>query len=338
MTGARHDCSRTRGMIERLVAGSVRDDDRRHAAACPSCGPVFTRAARFEDELERSARQLIAEDLPRGILDPGIARQAGGVAGMRSLAPGATAGVAALAVVIFATVVGIRPVLQPGPSPTAPPLAIEMPGGSALPYAPLWTLNELTLALARNLEYQCAAGDAPPSEDAVAAAVCTAPPGAGPFEAEITLEAADSGMVVRVTMTAQIVGTLSPDQSEAARRAVAGALAKVTAEAFTGQGAGIRAANFVFVKASQLSGPAWAMGIEEGGVRVDLQRLGNGGYIVHLAVAACGPGARASGGAVAAATVDGDGWYRRNRRTGALGQARPRRRLELRAPAPLRGR
>ena len=78
MTGARHDCSRTRGMSDRLVSGVVRDDDRRHAATCPSCGPVFTRAARFEDELEKSAQQMIAEDLPRGILDPGIARLASG--------------------------------------------------------------------------------------------------------------------------------------------------------------------------------------------------------------------------------------------------------------------
>jgi hypothetical protein len=281
MTGTGHDCSRTRGMIDRLVAGSVRDDDRRHAAVCSSCGPVFARAARFEDELERSAQQLIAEDLPRGILDPGIARQANGVAGMRSLAPGATAGAAALAIVIFATVVGVRPVLLPGSSSTEPPLAVGFPGESALPGAPLWTLNELTVALAQSLDYECAAGDAPTSEDAVASAVCTAPPDAGPFTAEVTLEASESGTVVRVTITAEIVGT----SSSPVRDEVAAALAKVTAEAFTRQGAGIRAANFVFVKASQLSGPAWVMGIDEGGVRVDLQRLADGGYIVHLSVA-----------------------------------------------------
>lgn len=281
MTGARHDCSRTHGLIDRLVAGSVRDDDRHHAEACPSCGPVLARAARFDDELERSAQQLIAEDLPRGILDPGIARQTGGVAGMRRLAPGATAGAAALAVVIFATVLGIRPALMPGASSTEPPLAQAFPGPSALPNAPLWTLNELTVALAESLQYACTAGGAPATEEAVASAVCTAPPDAGPFTAEVTLEASQSGTVVRVTITAEIVGT----SSAPARDEVAAALAKVTAEAFTGQGAGIRAANFVFVKASQLSGPAWVMGIDEGGVRVDLQRLADGGYIVHLSVA-----------------------------------------------------
>jgi hypothetical protein len=290
MTGARHDCSRTRGMVDRLVAGSVLDADRRHAAACPSCGPVFARAARFDDELERSAQQLIAEDLPRGILDPVVARQASGVTGMRSLAPGATVGVAALAVVIFATVVGIRPVLQPGPSRTEPPLAQVDPGVSAFADAPLWTLNDLIAALAANLDYACAPGDGQPTpeagEGAVQAAVCTAPADAGPYTAAVTLDASESGEVVRVTMTAELVGTLTQDQSQAARRAVAGALAKVTAEAFTGQGAGVRAANFVFVKAVQMSGPAWAMGIEESGVRVELQRLGNGGYLVHLSVTA----------------------------------------------------
>ena len=90
-------------------------------------------------------------------------------------------------------------------------------------------------------------------------------------------------MVVRVTITAEIVGM--PNDPQAARRAAAGALAKVTAAAFIGRGAGVRAANFVFVKASQLSGPAWAMGIDESGVRVDLERLEDGGYIVHLSVA-----------------------------------------------------
>jgi hypothetical protein len=285
MTGARHDCSRTRGMIDRLVAGSVRDDDRRHAAACPSCGPVFTRAARFDEEMERSAKHLIAEDLPRGILDPGFSSQVLVVPRMPALAPGVTAGVAALAlIVVVATGLNIRPVLLPGASPTEPPLAVAVPGESALPDGSLRTLNELTVALAERLDYECAAGGASTTEDAATTAVCTAPPDAGPFTSAVTLEASESGAVVRVTMTAEIVGTLTSDQSQAARRAVAGALAKVTAAAFTGQGAGVRAANFVFVKASQLSGPAWVMGIEESGVRVDLQRLGNGGYIVHLSV------------------------------------------------------
>lgn len=287
MTGG-HDCSRTRGMIDRLVAGAVPDDDRLHAATCPSCGPILARSARFEDELERSAKQLIGEDLPRGILDPGLSGPKVAVVPlMPALAPGATAGIAALAlIVVMATVVGIRPVLLPGPSATDPPLAVEATGDAAPPDAPLWTLNELTVALAESLDYECAAGGAPATEGAVATAVCTAPPDAGPFTAAVTLEASDSGVVVRVTISAAI----SPDivdatEKQRARDALAATLAKVTAAAFTGPGAGVRAANFVFVKASQLSGPAWVMGVDEGGVRVDLQRQTDGGYVVHLSVA-----------------------------------------------------
>ena len=290
MSVPRHDCSRTRGMVERLVAGSVRDDDRRHAASCPSCGPLFARGARFDDELERSAKQLIAEDLPRGILDPGLSRKVAVVPLMPALAPGATAGVAALAlIVVMATALGIRPVLLPGPSATDPPFGQEVPGNTAPPDAPLYTLNEMSVALAENLDYECSAGDAPPTSgagaDAVASAVCTAPGGAGPFTAAVTLDVSESGMVVRVTIVAELVGTIPQDKREAVRRAVAGVLAKVTAEAFIDPGAAVRAANFVFGKASQMSGPAWAMGIEEDGVRVDLERLADGGYIVHLSVA-----------------------------------------------------
>ena len=289
MTGRGHDCSRTRSMVDRLVAGSVRDDDRRHAASCPACGPVFARAARFDDELERSAKQLIAEDLPRGILDPGLSGKVAVVPLMPALAPGATPGVAALAlIVVMATALGIRPVLLPGPSATDPPFAQEVPGNTAPPDAPLYTLNEMTVALT-SLDYACSAGDAPPTsgagEDAVASAVCTAPDGAGPFTAAVTLDVSESGMVVRVTITAEVVGIVPQDERDAVRRAVAGALAKVTAEAFVDPGSAVRAANFVFGKASQLSGPAWAMGIDEDGVRVDLERLADGAYIVHLSVA-----------------------------------------------------
>ena len=283
MTGTGHDCSRTRGMVDRLVAGVVRDDDRRHAATCPSCGPVFTRAARFEDELGKSAQQLIAEDLPRGILDPGIARQADGVAGMRSLGLGTTAGVAAFAVIVFVTVVGVRPVLMPGPSRTDPPFAVDVPGESAPPEAALWTLNELTVTLAESLAYECSTV-APPSAGAAATEVCTARPDAGPYTAAVTLDASESGAVVGMTITAEIEDGTPNDKQQAARRAMAGALANVTAAAFIGRGAGVRAANFVFVRASQLSGPSWAMTIYESGVQVDIQRLGDGGYMVHLSV------------------------------------------------------
>jgi hypothetical protein len=283
MSGQHHDCQRTRVLRGRLLAGSVNDDDRRHAGTCPACGPLLARAARFDDELERSARRLTAEDMPGGILDPDLVGQVHLGPRLRSLAPSATAGFAAIALVVIATIVGIRPVLLPGGSPNLP-LAQDGPRVSAPAAEALWSLDDLTGALTESFHYKCGAGGAPATPAPGAAtgesAICVAPSDAGPFTAAVTLDASEQGTVVRVTIAADIVG--APTQR--ARDAVATALARVTAAAFTGQGPAIRAANFVFAKASQLSGPAWALGIDEGGVRVALQRLADGGYIVSLSV------------------------------------------------------
>lgn len=285
MSGERHDCNRTHALIDRIVAETVSDDDRRHAATCPSCGPVMLRAAQFNDELERSARHLIAEDMPRGILDPGLSGKVNVVPRMPALAPGVTAGVAAFAILVIVTVVGIRPNLSPGETQTLPPF-IQVEGPTEPPGSPLFSLGQLTVALDESLGYDCAGGDAQPTPGSAGgaggeSAICTAPTDAGPFTAAVTVDASPTGQVVLVTITADIVGA----QTQRERDAVATALAKVTAEAFIGHGSGIRAANFVFAKASSLSGPAWAIGIEENGVRVDLQRVADGGYIVHLSVA-----------------------------------------------------
>ena len=287
--GRRYDCARTSGLIDRLVDGTPNDEDLRHAPTCPSCGPVMARAARFDVELDRSAQRLIAEDMPRGMLDPDLNREVGRVVGLRSLGSGALAGVAALAVMVFVTVVGIRPVLMPGSSPTQPPLVQEVDGPSATPRpgAPLFSLGELTVALSERLSFQC--GTDEPLETGVdagdASAVCTAPADAGPYTFVVVVDASDAGMVQRVTITAKILELPgeTPGDAQRKRDIVGAALARVIAEAFTGERPGARAANFVFAKASQLAGPAWAMGIDEGGVRVDLQRQVDG-YLVHLSV------------------------------------------------------
>lgn len=281
MSGEHRECAKTRGLIDRIVADSVTDDDRRHAASCPSCEPVMARAARFDDELARSAKRLIAEELPRGILDPGLSGKVHVVPRMPALAPGVSAGVAGLAIIVLLTVVGVRPVLTPGQTQTAPPFSqVEEPPTSAL-----FSLGQMTAALAETLGYDCRAGDAPASGSsggpAGASATCTAPADAGPFTAAVTVDTSPTGEVVLVTITAEIVGAQGPRE----RDAVATAMAKVAAEAFIDQGSGVRAANFVFEKASQLSGPAWAMGINESGVRVDLRRLTDGGYLARLSVA-----------------------------------------------------
>lgn len=291
MNRQRDGCPRTPGLIDRVVAGAVNLDDRRHAETCPSCAPVLARAARFDHELERSAQRLIAEDLPIGVLDPELAGHVISGPNARRLSPGVTAGFAAVAVLVLATVVGVRPVLLPGASPTQPTLGqvIEAPGPPTAPGTPLWSLGELTVALAEGFGYECGR-EAVPTPGAGSAdgasASCTTPPDAGPFTATVVLHATEAGAVGQVTITAQIdrslpVGSPAYDR---ARDAIATALAKVTAQAFTGRGAGIRAANFVFVKASSLSGPAWAMGIDESGVHLALERRADGGYIVHMSV------------------------------------------------------
>ena len=276
--GSRHDCARTRGLIDRLVAGSAGDEDRRHAATCPACGPVIARAARFDDELERSAQRLIAEEMPRGILDPTLSEVK--VVPLFRLAPSAMAGLAALALIVIASVMQVRPNLGPGMSPTLPPLGVEAPGSS-----PLRSLNDLTGALAETLDYDCAADGAPtPGIDASASAGCTVASKTGQFTMNVVLDAAETGSVVHVAITADIADALPPQELDDARVWVATALAKVTAEAYTEYGPSVRAANFVFAQASLMSGPAWAIGFDEGDVHVDIKRLGDGGYLVNLAV------------------------------------------------------
>jgi len=284
----RDDCRRTPGLIDRLVEERASDEDRRHAATCAPCGAAMARAARFHDELQQSAQQLIAEDLPPGILDPELNRQVGRVVGLRSVGSGALAGVAALAVVVFATVVGIRPVLMPGSSPTQPSLQqVGGPSATPRPGVPLFSLGELTVALTERLHFQCGT-DEPPQTGAGAgraSAVCTAPADAGPYTATVLLESSDSGTVQQVTITARILDLPGETSVDAQRKRdlVGLALARVTSEAFTGERPGATAANWVFAKVSQIAGPAWAMGIDAGGVRVDVQREVDG-YLVHLSV------------------------------------------------------
>ena len=276
--GPRHDCPRTRGLIDRLVAGTAGDEDRRHATTCPACGPVMARAARFDAELERSAQRLIAEEMPRGILDPALSEVK--VTPLLRLAPGAMAGLAGLALIVIASVMQVRPNLDPGRSPTLPPLGIEVPGS-----APLRSLGDLTGALAATLDYVCAPGGAPtPGVDASASAGCTVESKTGQFTVNVVLDAAETGSVVHVAITADIADELPPQELDEARVWVATALAKVTAEAYTEYGPSVRAANFVFAQASLMSGPAWAIGFDEGEVHVDIKRLSDGGFLVNLAV------------------------------------------------------
>ena len=124
-------CHRSRGLIERVIDESVTPDDRGHAAGCPWCGPVLLRAAKFDDELRRTAKGLVAEELPRGILDPGLS----GAPRVMSRRPGpGLAGIAAaFAIMVAAMSLTLLPKGLGGP--TDPPGAatnvpVETPGSS----------------------------------------------------------------------------------------------------------------------------------------------------------------------------------------------------------------
>ena len=74
MTGHRAPrCDRTARLVDRVIDDKVSADDRAHAATCESCGPVLSRAFRFDDELRRTTRGLVTEQLPYGVLDAELA-------------------------------------------------------------------------------------------------------------------------------------------------------------------------------------------------------------------------------------------------------------------------
>ena len=70
--GEHAECSRTRGLIARVLEDRVTAEDRAHGATCLACGPVLARASKFDDELRRTAQGFVDVELPRGILDPGL--------------------------------------------------------------------------------------------------------------------------------------------------------------------------------------------------------------------------------------------------------------------------
>ena len=113
-------CTRTRALIDRVVGERVTADDLGHAANCVSCGPVLLRAMKFDDELRRTARGLVAEELPRGILDPSLTGTPRVT--VRSPGPGLAGIVAAAAIMLVAMSVALFPGAIGGPT--------EQPGTS----------------------------------------------------------------------------------------------------------------------------------------------------------------------------------------------------------------
>jgi len=237
-------CERTRGLIDRVVDGRVTEADRAHASACASCGPVLARAATFDDELRRSARALVAEELPLGVLDQSIdGRILGRVVGRRS-APGLAAILAAVAILLTATIIAIGPGTGPLPSPSNSPSPSVSPSPAPTPtqapFVERFGSTAAIIGLLAKAGYAC--NDGLPLEsvgtepDAVVkdAAVCGAPDSVGPFMLAVIVGEAANGKVAQVTIKADLVGGDTAER----RAALAAEMARVFALALLDEGAG----------------------------------------------------------------------------------------------------
>ena len=287
---ARDDCPRTQGLIDRLVAGSPNAEDRRHAPTCPSCGPVLARAERFDDELRRTARRLVAEDLPRGILDPRL----GGVDGTargRGFLPGFAPALVAVAIASVAVAVAVQPP-RPGATESQPPLQIaaptplpSKPEGSKEPESMLVFSSSISRRL-KDLGFSCGGSQAPTAEPRPSAVArengCTGPVASPPNTATVTVGSASSGDVLAVTITAEVVGV---DDAES-RGNLATSLSQLVELAFRSESAAADAGAFVIQRLPGLDAPAPTARLDIDGVRISVERLGTGVYVVSVILTA----------------------------------------------------
>jgi hypothetical protein len=283
-----HDqaCRRTSGFIDRIVNDRVTDDDRRHAPTCPSCGPVLSRAERFDEELRGTARRLVVEDLPRGILDPRLAENGSRIRG-RALVPSVATGLVAIAIAIVAFRSGMQP--PPSGAESQPPLQIEAPGGSFVtspgsgaPESPLRRRSAVIRGLP-DRGFSCAGEATPPPANPGAAPsprqdVCTGPAEPGPYTASVVIWSSNGDDVVDLTINAGILGDDTPD----ARNTVAIELSALTRLPFQSDAAATEAASFVLYYVPDLAAASPAIGIDIEGVHVQLERRPNGAYVVGL--------------------------------------------------------
>lgn len=252
------------------------------------------RDQRFDEELRRTARSLVTEELPRGVLDPDVGASlglrerpsAGGAVRARRSLPGFAGMAGALVVLLLATAVALAPGTPSGPGSSEEPSPTPVATPSPSPVATTVTLRS-TDAIVEDmirLRYTCEDGSPVeslgPGPDPVAreSAVCVAPADIGPFVAAVIVGETAEGWVVEVHAKADIVG----DDTPVAREAVAGALAKAAAIAVGFPGTGNKVGDWVMatVPALELSiGDT----VELDGISVKVVRNENGGYllIVH---------------------------------------------------------
>lgn len=285
----RPTCRRTSGVIDRIVADTLTPADREHASRCPDCGPVLARSVRFDDALRRTARSMATEELPSGILDPGLSGGTGGVrhgTALRGFAPGFAGMAAALLVLVLATGVALAPGGIGGPTLSAP---VE---SSFATTAPLFRTSAALATNLRELGYQCGPGGAlatvgsRPGQAEREGLVCvTQKDDATKLAALITGEAG-AGEVVKVTIKGEPVGT----DPEAAIEELAIAFAKLTFISIVDPVAAPTAGDWVNAELPKLAAePANKTVVKlVGDVRLTLEQSALGGYLLLLEPAAAG--------------------------------------------------
>lgn len=282
-------CRRTSHVIDRIVADTVTPADREHAAMCPDCGPVLARSVRFDDALRRAARSMAVEELPRGILDPGLAGGMGGVRhgpALRGFAPGLAGMAAALVVLVLATGIALAPGGFGGPTESPP---VESSFATSLP---LFRTSAFIATDLRLLDYQCGPGGALPTSGSRPGQaereglVCaTRKEDADKLAALITGETGASE-VVKVTIKGEPVGK----DTAAAIERLAGAFAKLTFASIFDAVAAPAAGDWVNAELPKLTAePANDTAVNViGGIRLTLERSAQGGYMLLLEPAAGG--------------------------------------------------
>jgi hypothetical protein len=279
------DCRQTHGLVARIVDDRVTDADRVHAAGCPSCGPVLARAARFDDELGRAARTLVAEELPRGILDQPVGGGVGEGVVSRRGAPGLTAILAAVTILLIGTVIALGPGTGPraSPSPGAPSSLAPSPEPTRTkpPFVERFTTTAAIVGQLSKVGYSCNDG-APlasvgtePDVLTKEAAACTAPDSIGPFILAVIVGEAANGKVIELHVKADIVG---PDVVDS-RVAVAAEIARVFELALVDEGAGQSGGSWAEIQLIELE-PGTGAEVVLRQVDFRAERLPNASYFV----------------------------------------------------------
>jgi hypothetical protein len=247
-------CTRTDDLIDRLVGDRLTPDDQAHAATCETCRPVLARAAAFDTELRRSARSLVVEELPVGILAPSLGEQVGHGTLERRGSPGFAAIAVAILILLAATAVALVPGASPPPAATSTVAPSPTSSISTRPFVQRFRTTEVIRGQLAKLDYSCNDGgplaSVGPEPDATVreAAVCVAPGSIGPLLAAVIVGESVRGDVVELVVKTDIMG----DDTSENRALVADVIAKVFALALIDEGAGQSGGSWARVHVPQL--------------------------------------------------------------------------------------